>query len=136
MTVVDASVVVAALLEDGPLADWSQAQLEGEYLAAPHLLPAEVHHAVRRAERRSQVDSTTATLAIREFGSLTLYLFPLVPLGDRIWELRPSLTPYDAWYVALAEALDCELVTLDGRLARSNGAKCPIVTPPDDIVRR
>jgi predicted nucleic acid-binding protein len=44
----------------------------------------------------------------------------------RIWQLRDNLTAYDATYVALAEALSCELVTADARLARAPGPACPI----------
>ncbi len=51
-------------------------------------------------------------------------------LAGRIWELRNNITIYDAWYVALAEALDARLATLDVRLARAPGVRCPFVTPP------
>ena len=44
--------------------------------------------------------------------------------------MRDNLTGYDAWYVALAEALDCPIVTLDRRLSRANGPTCDIITPP------
>jgi hypothetical protein len=33
---------------------------------------------------------------------------------------------YDGWYVALAEALDLPLATLDGRLAKGRWAQVPI----------
>ena len=59
-----------------------------------------------------------------------IVLFPFAPFAARIWALRNNLTCYDAWYVALAEALDCPLVTLDGRLARAAGPECRIVVPP------
>lgn len=36
-----------------------------------------------------------------------------------MWELREKLSAYDATYVALAEALEAELVTLDARLNRA-----------------
>jgi predicted nucleic acid-binding protein len=36
------------------------------------------------------------------------------------------VTAYDATYVALAEALGCELVTADGRLAQAPGPTCSI----------
>lgn len=49
------------------------------------------------------------------------------PLIPRIWELRDNLTPYDASYVALAEALGCPLVTADARLAAAPGVRCEIV---------
>jgi predicted nucleic acid-binding protein len=50
----------------------------------------------------------------------------VVGLLGRIWELRDNVTAYDATYVALAEALDCSLVTADARLARASGPLCPI----------
>jgi predicted nucleic acid-binding protein len=38
---------------------------------------------------------------------------PHTSLMQRIWEVRENLTAYDAAYVALAEALDAPLVTMD-----------------------
>ena len=38
-------------------------------------------------------------------------------LFGRIWELRDSVTAYDAAYVALAEAIECPLVTAAARLS-------------------
>jgi len=46
--------------------------------------------------------------------------------ADRV--LRNNLTSYDAWYVALAEALGCPLATLDKRLVRAAGPTCKCVT--------
>ena len=48
-----------------------------------------------------------------------------------VWELRHTVTPFDAWYAALAEELDVPLATLDARLVRASGPRCPYVTPPD-----
>ena len=56
-------------------------------------------------------------------------LFPFVPLAERIWALRGNLTIYDAWCVALAEALDCPLATLDRKLSRAQGPACEVITP-------
>ncbi|HEX9637375.1 MAG TPA: type II toxin-antitoxin system VapC family toxin, partial [Acidobacteriota bacterium] len=56
-------------------------------------------------------------------------LFPYAPFADRIWELRGSVTIYDAWYVALAEALRAPLATLDRKLARAKAARCRFLTP-------
>ena len=47
----------------------------------------------------------------------------------RIWGLRSNLTSYDAWYVALAEGLDCPLATLDRTLTRAPGPKCAFIVP-------
>ena len=49
---------------------------------------------------------------------------------------KGSLTAYDAWYVALAEALGIPLTTLDERLARAHGPACEFRDPTDDIVSR
>ena len=51
-------------------------------------------------------------------------------LLDRVWELRESLSAYDASYVALAELLDCNLLTADARLSRAPGVRCPITLVP------
>lgn len=48
----------------------------------------------------------------------------------RIWELRDDLSAYDAAYVALAELLDCSLLTADSRLARAPGTGCSITFVP------
>jgi predicted nucleic acid-binding protein len=45
---------------------------------------------------------------------------------QRAYELRGSVTPYDAAYVALAEVLDCALLTSDSRLASAPGPRCEI----------
>lgn len=42
----------------------------------------------------------------------------------RAFVLRANLTAYDAFYVALAEALDCPLITSDGRLANAPMTTC------------
>ena len=64
---------------------------------------------------------------------LEMDLFPFAPFAERVWELRSNLTSYDAWYVALAEALDCPLVTLDRKLSRAIGPKCEIIAPPRSL---
>jgi predicted nucleic acid-binding protein len=51
------------------------------------------------------------------------------PFAGRVWELRRNLTSYDAWYVAVAEALDLPLATLDRRLGRATGTSCRVRVP-------
>ena len=72
-----------------------------------------------------------ANSACDDLVSLEMELFPFAPLAERIWALRGNLTTYDAWYVALAEALDCPLATLDYKLSRSQGPVCRVITPTD-----
>lgn len=63
---------------------------------------------------------------------LDLQLFPFAPFAERVWALRHNLTCYDAWYVAVAEAMGCPLVTLDRRLSLAPGPTCRIVVPEDN----
>ena len=59
--------------------------------------------------------------------SLEVQRFPAVWLSRRIWALRHNLSAYDACYVALAESLDCPLLTADARIAAAPGPECPIL---------
>ncbi len=94
------------------------------------MMPAEVYNGIRHMELAGEVTSSDAMKAREEFSEFSLELFSFAPYADRVWALRSNLTSYDAWYVALAEALDCPLVTLDQRLSRAAGPACAFVTPP------
>ncbi len=52
-------------------------------------------------------------------------------LIERAWELRHNVTFYDGLYVALAEAMDSPLLTLDRRLASASGlpAEIELIAP-------
>ena len=69
-------------------------------------------------------------LAHADLVALRVTLFPYAPFAQRVWELRANVTAYDAWYVAVAEALDSELATVDQRLSRASGCRCAFLTPP------
>jgi predicted nucleic acid-binding protein len=43
-----------------------------------------------------------------------------------VWELRDNLTAYDASYVALAEALDCSVLTADAGIGKASGVRCAV----------
>jgi predicted nucleic acid-binding protein len=58
--------------------------------------------------------------AFRRLGTTRYLVFSLL---DRIWEMRDNLSVYDASYVALAELLDCNLLTADARLSRAPGIR-------------
>jgi predicted nucleic acid-binding protein len=127
--VVDASVVAAALISQSAHGAWSEDLLAREQLAAPGLLPAEVANALRRAARAGDVSSDVASLAHALMLEIEIELFPYRPVAERVWELRANLSSYDAWYVALAEALDAPLATLDLRLGRAPGIGCEVISP-------
>lgn len=128
--VVDASVVVAALVDDSAIGRWAEAALGTEELAAPHLMPIEAANILRRAALSGRLSPDTATLAHADLCQLPVVLFPYALLAGRAWELRNNVTAYDACYVALAEVLDVALLTLDLRLAQATGPRCTFQTPP------
>jgi predicted nucleic acid-binding protein len=127
--VVDASVVIAALIDGGSDGIWAEERLGSDNLAAPHLLPVEVANVLRRAVLAGEVSADSASLAHSDLLALAVDLFAYEPFADRVWELRSSVSAYDAWYVAIAELLDAPLATLDRRLSRAQGARCRFVVP-------
>ena len=128
--VVDASLVVSALIDSGPEGQWAETELAGSPLAAPHLLPVEVANILRRAVRSRLLSRDVAALAHTDLLSLRIELFAYEIVATRVWELRSSVTAYDAWYVALAESLNAPLATLDRKLSRSSGPRCKFRLPP------
>lgn len=127
--VVDASLVVAALIDSGSDGIWAEERLRSDALAAPHLLPVEVANVLRRAVLAGDVSADAASLAHADLLELPVDLFAYEPFADRVWELRSTLSAYDAWYVAIAESLDAPLATLDRRLGRSSGVRCRFMAP-------
>lgn len=126
MLVVDASVVVTALVDDDADGDASRTRLRGEDLTAPELIDLEVMSALRRAVSTSAVPPRRAALALDDLIAIPLLRAPHHPLLPRCWELRENLTPYDAAYVALAEALGTPLLTADARMASAPGIRCAV----------
>jgi predicted nucleic acid-binding protein len=127
--VADASVVVAALVDGGRDGAWAERVLASEAIAAPHLMPAEAANILRLAARAGDISEDAAAIAYASLQALAVQLHPFDRFADRIWQLRQTVTSYDAWYVALAEELDVPLATLDGRLTRAPGPRCRFVTP-------
>lgn len=127
--VVDASVIVAALVDSGVDGDWALGVLDGHALAAPHHMPIEAANILRRASLAGDITPDTAALAHGDLLALRVELFPYAPLAERCWQLRESVTTYDAVYVSLAEQLDVPLATLDQRLATAPGPRCTFATP-------
>jgi predicted nucleic acid-binding protein len=127
--VVDASVLVAALVDSSEHGSWAEDVIISGSLHAPELVRVEATNILRRLERSKQVSSAQANAAHDDLMELSLETFGFDPFADRIWELRHSITSYDAWYVALAEALQLPLATLDLKLAKARGIKCRFLTP-------
>lgn len=88
----------------------------------------ETTNILRRLERAKVIKPIEASAAFEDLTQLSLDLSPFDPFADRIWELRHTLTGYDAWYVAVAETLELPLATLDERLAKASGPTCDFLT--------
>ncbi|MCC5953815.1 MAG: type II toxin-antitoxin system VapC family toxin [Acidimicrobiia bacterium] len=128
--VIDASAMVAALIDTGPPGRWAEERLTADHLVAPHLLLVETANVLRRCAASGEISPDVATLAHADLQDVRLDLHGYEPFADRIWELRRNLNAYDAWYVAIAEALDVPLATLDHRLIDAPGPRCRFVTAP------
>ena len=126
MIVVDASAAVAALLNAGP----ARTAISDEAVHAPHLIDSEVAQALRRLVLRRSLGADDGWAALDSWRRLGIVRHPVGGLLDRVWELRENVSAYDASYLALAEALDCSLLTADARLGRTPGLRCPVTVVP------
>lgn len=127
MIVVDASAVLEVLLNTrvgARLADRLLAP--GETLHVPHLIDVEVAQVLRRYSRTRELDDARGQEALEDLADLPFTRYPHGLLLPRIWELRDNVTAYDAAYIALAEALDAPLVTLDAALKSSRAHRARI----------
>jgi predicted nucleic acid-binding protein len=128
--VLDSSAIVALLVDGGPVGEWVASTVRKGFLAAPELAMYETANVLRRQQLAGRLERVEATLAHQDLLSLPLQLWPYLPPADRAWELRETLTEYDAAYDSLAERLGAPLVTLYTRLQRASGLNCDILTPP------
>ncbi|WP_026924883.1 type II toxin-antitoxin system VapC family toxin [Glycomyces arizonensis] len=117
MIVLDNSALVDALTVDSA----SEALLDelvGQDLHIPHLLDYEFTHALRGMVLGRQIIPSRAEGAFIIKADMQFTRYPASVTGPRAWTLRDNFTAYDASYVALAEYLDCPLVTTDGKMKR------------------
>ncbi|UZN03088.1 type II toxin-antitoxin system VapC family toxin [Cellulomonas sp. S1-8] len=128
LLVVDASAVLATLIDPGDRGEQAAAHLAGAQLAAPDLLGYEVLNVLRRRRASGHLTPHQATLAVRTWSELPVDLWPLASIQPAVWRLAHNLSAYDAAYVALATHLDAPLLTGDHRLAAAPGVTCDVLT--------
>lgn len=95
-------------------------------LAAPDLVDVEAVSVLRKRWLADDLTARRLHTAITDLNDLDLTRHPTQPFMPRAYERRGNVTPYDAAYIGLAEALGCLLVTADGRLAKAPGLRCEI----------
>lgn len=122
MIVLDASATIEWLLQSPAGVKIDQRIFSPlESLHAPHLLDVEVAQVLRRYVRDKAITARRGQEALEDLADMPLSRYPHDLLIPRIWELRATLTAYDAAYVALAELLDARLLTCDGKIASASG---------------
>ena len=127
MIVVDCSAIVDVLVGVPDAADVRDA-LRHEDLHAPALLDVELVSALRAMTRSGRLSVPRALDVLTDFEDLPVQRWiPGDVLRRRMFALRGTVSAYDAAYVALAESLECALVTRDARLAGSTGHAATIV---------
>ncbi len=129
MVVADTSAVIDYLLGT-PQAGWVATLIEPEArLHAPHVLDVEVLGVLRRYVRLGDAAVDRAEAALDDLADLAITRYSHLPFLPRMWQLRDNVSPRDAAFVALAEALGASLLTTDRRLARTPGLEIEILTP-------
>ena len=119
----DASAAVAALLNDGQ----ARERLACERVWAPEVIDVEVVNGLRSCLARDWIDEAAAQAAFTAWQGLGIRRVSGRGLLPRVWELREVLDTAGASYVALAEALDCAVVTADAKLSAITAARCPVL---------
>lgn len=127
MIVVDASVLANVVADDGPDGERSRGLVVGTGpVAIPDIADVETMAVLRKRWISKTITERRLADAVTDLAVLPFERYPAKPFLARVYELRSNVTPYDAVYVALAEALGCVLLTADTRLARASGPRCDI----------
>ncbi len=127
MIVVDASVLANALGDDETDGARARGELsEAAELAGPDLADVETVAVLRKRWIAGTLTAKRFAAAIGDLADLPLTRYPTLPFMRRAYELRSTVSAYDAAYVALAEVLDCALLTSDERLSRAPGIRCQV----------
>jgi len=129
--VVDACVWVELLTNDGKLGDWAREQVDiaDRCLVSEHTR-LEVANLIQARYLRGELTERRGRDAVDLLGHFEMDVVPFQHVLDRIWELRSTVTAYNAAYVAIAEQHQCPLVTVDIKLAATPGPGCEFRCPP------
>jgi predicted nucleic acid-binding protein len=130
MLVIDASVAVAAC--HTPM---GFARLRNHELVAPSLMIVEASSVLHEMAWRNDVGAKHAEAMLERLLGAPIETRSPPDLSRAAWRVANELgwaKTYDAHYVALAQKLNCRLVSLDERLLRGV-ARLNIATRPRDL---
>lgn len=88
----------------------------GEVFCAPHLIDAEVGQGLRRYVMNGDLSEDLAGSVLSNYLDVPIKRYPHTGILTRAFELRSNVTVYDGLYLALAEVLQCPLLTGDRAL--------------------
>ena len=127
--VIDASALFEVVAGQAPAPDLRRRVLTGRG-SAPELVDLEVLNTIRRLLRSRELEPEDADQAAMRVSSAPITRVTHRPLLNRVWQLRDSVTAYDAAYIALAERLGVPLLTCDARLGRTHGHDAEVLVYP------
>lgn len=113
--------------DDGSDGGRARAEFRGAGdVAAPDLVDVETVAVLRKRWLAGTVTDQRFAAAVEDLGQLDIDRYPVLRFMRRAYKLRANVTAYDSAYVALAEELNCELLTADRRLASASGRRCAV----------
>ena len=123
--VVDSSAWVSAVLGSDERGERVVDQLEMfDEWWAPEAFDLEVLYALRGNLIRGSMSMRDFIDQANQLIGVPIERMPTTSVNMRIASLAPSVSTYDAAFVAVAELLDAPLLTTDARLARAPGPRC------------
>ncbi len=127
MIVADASLLVSLLTDGGSTGQAARkAFAESTAVFVPDVAYVETVDLLRQQWLRGALLAERCRTAIKDLDDLPMSSCPTRPLLPRAFSLWAHATTREACYIALAEALRCDLVTGDQRLATAIGSRCQV----------
>ena len=126
MLVVDASVLVHAVTDDGPIGVKARRVALDPGSIVPDVADVEVASILRRWNLAGTLPDHRMFRAAEDLRALEIERLPTRPLLAHIVRLRHNLTAYDAAYVSIARLFDATLLTRDVKLSRVPNLPCRV----------
>lgn len=129
MVIVDASVLVNALVHDGETGKRARSALaEDDAWAAPEHMPMEAFSAIRELGLGGRIEQGRAQEAVTTLAEeIEIELIGVRRFFGLMWQMRGHVSGYDAAYAVAAEVTDCPVLTSDLRLAKAITDRCRVV---------
>ena len=97
----------------------------GGDVAVPDLVDVETVAVLRKRWLRKTISAVRFAAGIDDLEDLAIDRYPTLRFMRRAYQLRDSVTAYDATYTALAETLGCQLVTCEQEAFQSQRTSVP-----------